>query len=63
MSLLSCTSSGACEGQKQMVASFLYQSESAVCSFNIFACVAHVLLKACHCCYSGWTTGGSQAKL
>lgn len=44
MLLLLCTSSAACEGQKQMVASFLYQPESIVCSFNIFACVAHAVL-------------------
>lgn len=51
MSLL-CTSSGACEGQKQMAASFLLQPESTVRSFNVFACVAHTALKACHHCYT-----------
>lgn len=62
MSLLLCINSGACEGQKQMVVSFLHHPESTVCSLNNFACAAGTVLKACRCGYTGWTTGGSNAK-
>ena len=30
--------------------------------FQHFGCVAHIVLKACRCCHTCWTTGGSNAK-